>query len=112
MTTSSPINVIKSLFTGSQVYGTPRPDSDVDIVILTDQEGYNTLMLKCDGLGSPMEYGASLRFGNLNLIVTMQPSTYETWKNGTRFLKAIKPVKKEEANLWFDMLFKRKGGER
>ena len=58
--------------------------------------------------------GISLRFGRLNLILVNDKNTFEAWKSGTQFLKAIKPVTKGFACRLFDMAFqiqKKKGGD-
>ena len=91
---------------GSRAYGTPREDSDVDMVILVSQEDLALLMENFDntkvGATEPTpayanEAGTSLRVGNLNLIVTTNPEVYALWEDGINYLKSQKPVTREFA---------------
>lgn len=86
-----------AVLTGSQVYGIPKPDSDVDLVILIsprDIEKLRSLAEKHDGNhkdsdGGPQtinETSASLRFGRLNLICVSDPLAFEVWRRGTKAL--------------------------
>ncbi len=96
--------IMKSFVTGSRAYGTPRADSDIDLVVLVD--GPDCQML-CDmaaaqnDLGSPggehYEDGRALRFGNLNLLCITNPNHFDVWRRGTDELKAMAPVTREKA---------------
>lgn len=88
---------MNALVTGSQVYGTPKSDSDVDLVVLVSVEDYAILSRNAepddsiqeksknyDGIGG---LRASLRFGKLNVLVTTDPLAFEVWRRGTDELK-------------------------
>ncbi len=79
-------------YTGSRVYGTPRPDSDVDVVIRASESIFDLDMLADSRAGS----GGSLRFGNLNLIV-LDDDEFDRWYLITEQLYMRRPVTKEEA---------------
>jgi len=84
-----------AIVTGSQKYGTPKPDSDVDLVVLVSGEDMHILQQfadaeqhketkgNYDGVGG---LSASLRFGRLNLLLTTDPLAYEVWRRGTQKL--------------------------
>lgn len=105
---------MKCLLTGSRVYGTPRLDSDVDMVVLIeDPEDYYILAQESEfntqgaKLRADQSYnGRSLRFGKLNIIAVLKDEmVFEAWRKGTDFLKSIRPVTKEQACLIFDTMF-------
>lgn len=104
------INSIGSVVTGSRKYGIPRDDSDIDLVVHLTEEDLQRLASQAESVSlanvNSGYNGASLRFGNLNLIAVTEKRTFDAWKNGTQFLSAIKPVTKEIACLWFDTMFK------
>ncbi len=96
--------VSKSFVTGSQVYGTPHPDSDIDLVVLVSCEDLGRLTQAAQagsGFGAPggtqYEDGLSLRFGGLNLLCVTQQKHFDIWKQGTESLIAMKPVTREFA---------------
>ena len=96
---------MNAFLTGSRAYGTPREDSDIDLVAMmtsgtldelakildTDDEGESAVMY--DGSSAT----ACLRFGNLNLLVVTRIEDYEAWHEGTMELIGRKPVTREEA---------------
>lgn len=97
---------MKSFLTGSRRYGTPHPDSDIDLVVLMDGPELTELAKlasNSDDFGSPggpqYEDGFSLRFGNLNLLCVTQEKHFKVWKQGTDELVAKKPVTRDEAIL-------------
>lgn len=111
---------MKSLLTGSRVYGEPRPDSDIDMVILAENaDDRIKLMTYRDHTTKthvrpgnvPGYNGVSLRYGNLNIILVDDPKVFEAWEKGTNFLKAIAPVTHEQACLIFETMFKVARGE-
>lgn len=83
-----------AFLTGSQVYGTPRPDSDVDLVIQVSGEDFAILNQLCDGTGASSQ---SIRFGKLNLIILPSDKKFAAWQKATDALKARKPVTREQA---------------
>ena len=93
-----------SFITGSRAYGTPRPDSDIDLVVLVSPDDLAKLVELSDkqsDFGHPggvhYEDGCCLRFGPLNLICVTYPLHFETWKKGTEELVYKKPVTREVA---------------
>lgn len=95
------------IFTGSRVYGVPRQESDLDIVILCNATEYDMLRsvhVRNDEDGHvlyPEGGGLNLRFGNLNIIATTDEAMFAAWKEGTQFLKDMKyydgPVTRDKA---------------
>lgn len=84
---------------GSRVYGTPRPDSDLDLVILAEPEVRRALYDFAD-----TEPKGPLRFGNLNIIVATTVEEYRTW--GQALLTALddsrfEPITRDEAVMLF-----------
>lgn len=83
-------NWIKALFSrrsafaiGSRVYGEPRQDSDLDLVIYCDEETAKLLYYRGKCKSRDSETGSySLQFGDLNLIVCTKPIVYQCWLNG------------------------------
>jgi len=108
-----------SFIVGSRAYGTPRDDSDVDLVVYLTMEDLEILR---SVIGTPEESAArtendesdgkgeissgSFRIGNLNLIAVTKLSDVEIWRKGTQFLKASSPVTRDEAIAHFRMLRK------
>lgn len=69
---------MNAFITGSYAYGEPRPDSDLDLVVLCESPTANTL--RESGGGVPTRYGM------LNLIVCEDEDQFERWKRGTETL--------------------------
>lgn len=95
---------MKSFVTGSRVYGTPRPDSDIDLVVLLSCPDLSRLIDAADNqddLGSPggehYEDGRSLRFGTLNLLCVTDKKHFDVWAKGTEELYAKRPVTRDQA---------------
>jgi len=94
------MNILKSYFTGSQVYGTPRPDSDIDLVIRMSSEELAKIVHAqvADTVvwfeNSPT---ASLKFGKLNVIACITDDAFEKWAVSTVQLELRAPVTREEA---------------
>lgn len=88
---------MKPFITGSQVYGTPTEQSDIDLVLSLSPEDIELLCHFADnGKCSAGADGGSLRFGQLNLII-LQEHELEPWKAATDELIARKPVSRDEA---------------
>jgi len=108
--------------TGSMAYGKPTDTSDIDLVVLVDEDALVILKLGCSshipihgggsGQDDPLigQRGASLVFGKskpgtgvraINLIAVTQPEQYDVWRYCTDFMKeeAAKtgPVSREKA---------------
>lgn len=96
---------MSAILTGSRAYGTPRPDSDVDLVIRLSPETLVQLIAASDKHAEyPENNSASVRFGILNLICVTSDSAYETWRSNTAALVARKPVTRDEAIESFSLL--------
>jgi hypothetical protein len=93
----------KPFLTGSRVYGTPREDSDIDLVALVSDKDLYELVKAAEatgGLGSGQdeyEDGRSLRFGKLNLLCVTKKRHFDIWKLGTLELMAMAPVTRDHA---------------
>lgn len=85
---------MNAFVTGSRVYGTPRPESDIDLCVVVSEHDLALLSERADE--DPGSGGHSLRFGKLNLIVLGQRS-FEAWQEATNELVAMKPVTREKA---------------
>jgi predicted nucleotidyltransferase len=90
---------MKSFLTGSHVYGTPTPESDVDVVVLMSESEMYKLSNLADQVSKFDEYGEgrSLRFGKLNLIVLNTEPMFNLWRSSTDECIAQKPVDKKRA---------------
>lgn len=102
-TKSLEIKPLGAFLTGSRVYGVPREDSDVDLVVLLDKRTYYALSDHCPfnpsdhPSASDEDACPSLRFGKLNLVPTFEVELFEAWKKGTELLKDEAPVSKKRA---------------
>jgi hypothetical protein len=87
---------MNAFLTGSQAYGTPTDESDVDLAIVVssdDAERLHSLASRRGGSGGGW---VSLYFGRLNLVC-LAPDEFDAWKMANDQLKAEKPVTKERA---------------
>lgn len=87
---------MNAYITGSRAYGTPREDSDIDLVIAAPQKDCELLWGQKD-LSS-----ASVRYGRLNLVVfasdtDIGKANYAKWKAVHDALVAESPVTREYA---------------
>lgn len=112
---------MKSFVTGSHAYGTPHPNSDIDLVVLVSAKDAERLkeqaeaVMQVDGEYDAAHIGLSLRFGNLNLICVTDEESFEIWRKGTMRLKKRKPVSRQDAIKFLKKLrqeagWKNKGG--
>lgn len=87
----------EAFITGSRQYGTPREDSDLDLVVYISQEELD--YLRDEWSSSTQAYGdvLVLRFGLLNLICHSNEHNYEAWRKATEVLTAQRPVTREFA---------------
>lgn len=106
-----------AFLTGSRVFGVPRDDSDVDMVVFLEEPAAAALTALADAdtdtdeskPRSASEHGPasrSLRFGKLNLIVVTSRDWLEAWAAATAQCIARKPVTREQALPVFKGLFK------
>ena len=115
-TTSKPDpHPFKAFVTGSRVYGQPRVDSDIDLVVFLSPADLERLTVFGQQMTSPedpdyvMAGGIPFRFGDLNLLCVTDEKKYEVWKKGTRHLKRQKPVTRGFAVRYFRDLRKKAG---
>lgn len=92
---------MNAFLTGSRAYGTPRPDSDVDLCVLLSHDDLEALALQApQANGEPAsgdENDASLRFGRLNVIAMTDPGRFGAWKEATAELVSRRPVTRDQA---------------
>lgn len=69
--------------TGSFAFGTPTAQSDIDVVVLVDEDTAATIRT---ALACPK--GTTVRAGRLNLILCTSPEDYAIWRVGTLQLQA------------------------
>ena len=103
-----------AFLTGSMAYGTPREDSDIDVVMRVGSwDMVNSMAYHADESGSFDEYvhQTSMRYGKLNVILCFTDNAYEAWRRGTEELIARKPVTRQEAVDTFKRLFAELGVE-
>lgn len=100
-----------AILTGSHAYGTPGPDSDVDLVVFANRETREKLFELLGPIDpTKREYPAgdlSLRCGRLNLIVVGDAGHHKEWERGTAQLVARRPVTRAEAVEHLDQVFGR-----
>lgn len=93
--------------TGSQVYGNPGLDSDLDMVIIADEHTWDQLLNKQGGK-------FPVRYGNLNLVLCRNGKEYDSWKEAmvtcvNRKNKLGRPLTKDEACLIHDLVHEKNG---
>ena len=90
------MSATQSFITGSYAYGIPRPESDLDVVMLVMDDptliALQALADSADGSG-----GDSLRFGKLNLIIVASEAEWAQWRTGTQELIKRRPVTRADA---------------
>lgn len=84
----------RAFLTGSRRYGTPREDSDYDVVALVDPKAFHVLSAKFKHTDrSP----GNLKIGDLNLIMVRTDEEFDMWKETTERLERMGPVTHDEA---------------
>jgi hypothetical protein len=88
----------KPFITGSRVYGTPRDNSDLDVVIRCDAyviAAIEALIGKSSG-----DYdhkSVSVQCGPLNLHLCGTDGEYDRWHQGTRTCEVVAPIDRKTA---------------
>lgn len=87
---------MKAFLTGSHAYGAPRPDSDVDLVVLVTEAEAAVLRNESETQAIPH------RYGKLNLIILTDVLEYNAWASFTEDMKQQaaergSPITKKEA---------------
>lgn len=92
--------------TGSRVYGTPREDSDYDVVIFASPE-IKTLLTTL--IGEEHNFKKHPRIGQLQLILVDNPDEYDAWVACTEHAKDVAevcgPLSKENSHDIFSEYF-------
>lgn len=106
---------MKAFLTGSHVYGTPKPESDIDLVVLVSPADLALIMAAHNASDrNDTDYSgavtASLKFGKLNLLLETREDRFAIWRLGTSELKTKAPVHRDVAVETFRALRKRFGG--
>lgn len=95
--------------TGSRVYGRPKVDSDIDMVVRMDWDEAEDLRRQSDTRKREPdsdfervhyhedEGTVCLRFGKLNLIVCLDDRTYDVWQKMTSRCSNEAPVTRDKA---------------
>lgn len=104
-----------SFITGSRRYGTPRDDSDLDLVIYCPNYQTERAIRAATGKKlTPKAMKQPVRFGNLNLIIVRTPQEWTAWYSGTEMMAMDanyqpKPKRrnKKAAKKFFDKIRKR-----
>lgn len=104
---------MQAFITGSRRYGTPRPDSDIDVVIGCDSATADKLRAFSEGglASSDSAYYAGdevaavgtrrVSVVKLNLILCDTDEKYEAWLRGTEELVKRAPVNRDQAKAYF-----------
>jgi len=106
-----------ALLTGSRVYGTPREDSDIDLVVLMSPREAWSLASAMKAAPPAEETEAEtakrvgpryptfqFRAGRLNVIVETDSDGFEIWRRGTAALAKMAPVTRDQAVALFKRL--------
>jgi len=101
------MQMYSAFFTGSRVYGVPRPDSGLDLVVWcgTEREWANELFDAIRQPQTPEDHHPnyreqnmqSYRQGNLNIINCNSPTEWYIWKEGTERCRRQAPISRDRA---------------
>ena len=92
-----------AILTGSRAYGTPRGDSDTDLVVNVEPECLEALTASADSVCGDIvgdkypNASRALRFGRLNLICTTSNCQWDAWQVGTANCEKRKPLSRADA---------------
>jgi hypothetical protein len=94
---------MNAFITGSEAYGQPNFNSDVDLVIRVDSDTAKRIRCLSDGMKYvPGNTNPVVRFGRLNLILCETDEEYAVWRLGTtELIKKSTPTAKEQARQVF-----------
>lgn len=94
-----------SFISGSRSYGTPRSDSDVDLVVLVSPLDADIIrsLAGCNKLDEPV------KFGRLNLILMESELEMAVWYVATEQCRKIAPLDREAAKKVINALQKSVG---
>jgi len=101
---------MQSFLTGSRIYGDTKntKNSDLDLVLYLEEDEKDLMINFAEYYGykggSGNSWDNSLRFDMLNVIVVSSKAEWDIWQEGTKRLKAIAPVTKEQAIEMFTKL--------
>jgi len=96
---------MNAFLTGSQEYGTPTLESDIDMVVRSDDSKLIEKLLEYSaGAGSVPNNAQqmSVKFGKLNVLVCFTDAAYQAWEDGTLELSLRGTCTREEAIEVFD----------
>jgi len=98
---------MNAFLTGSRVYGAPRKDSDIDLVVRVTP-GLRCQLEELSDTPGKINGITVIRFGRLNIIACDDDRQFAAWKFGTADLQLCRqfdgPVAKEEAKKTFDQI--------
>lgn len=94
---------MSAFITGSHAYGVPRPDSDIDIVILLPWDDYKILCKRTwdetyvYGGGRSDPTSLRIKHGKVDLIITGYFAFFQAWQWANSLLKKEQLVSRERA---------------
>ena len=93
--------MMNAFLVGSRVYGEPREDSDIDLVVRMSPEDAYQLRRLADPIRQNDPMGV-VRYGKLNLVVCETDALFEAWVDGFdevmhEFAKTQNPVTRARA---------------
>lgn len=99
---------MNAFITGSRAYGSPRPNSDIDLVIRVDSRTRLMLETLSDNPKTDKYGSVIVRFGRLNLLLCETDEEFATWVVGTNKMLVDKrkgiSTNRDDAKNLFDML--------
>ena len=88
----------KPFVTGSRVYGTPRKDSDLDVVVRADEYVIRIIESIVGRSASDYDHkSVSVQAGPINLHLCATDEEYDRWEKGTKSAEVVKPIDRETA---------------
>lgn len=107
---------MNSFITGSRAYGTPREDSDIDLVIRISEKDALMILDNCDEppRNALIEhYGLSglhcIRYGKLNVLMCTSDIYFDAWRMGTHLCAKKGQLSHDEAVEIFQKVFQEAG---